>query len=126
MCIRDRFYAKYHAYIQVERLQTDRADIRNRLTSLIEEGRRLLGQIRDASRDLPAAAADQWAQRTEVFLRDRLGDRYLVRFRKEVDEMYGDDLSVPPARLAYWRAVRNRIANLEAIVAEFPEQPPKR
>jgi len=117
------FYAQYHAYIQVERLQTDRADIRNRLTTFIVEGRSLLGQIRDGNRDLPATAADQWAQRAEVYLRDRFGDRYLARFRKEADEMYGDDPSVPPARLAYWRAVRNRTVNLEAIVAEFPEQP---
>ena len=37
--------------------------------------------------------------------------------------MYGDDASVSASRLGYWRAVRNRIVNLEAISAEFVEQP---
>jgi hypothetical protein len=120
------FYAKYHAYVQTERQQSDRADIRNRLANFIVEGRDLLGQIKDARRDLPAAAADQWAQRAEVYLRDKLGERYRDRFRKEADEMYGDDASVPALRLAYWRAVRNRVVNLETIIAEFPEQPWRR
>lgn len=120
------FYAKYNAYIQVERLQSDRAEIRNRLANFLAEGRGLLGQIKDANRDLPATAADQWAQRVEIYLRDKLGDRYLTRFRKETDEMYGDDPNVPRPRLAYWRAVRNRVVNLEAIGAEFPEQPWRR
>jgi hypothetical protein len=120
------FYAKYNAYVQVERQQSDRAEIRNRLTTFITEGRGLLGQIKDAGHDLPATAADQWAQRTEIYLRDKVGERYLTRFRKNTDEMYGDDPNVPAPRLAYWRAVRNRVVNLEAIVAEFPEQPWRR
>lgn len=120
------FYAKYNAHVQVERQLSDRAEIRNRLSNFIAEGRGLLGQIKDSGRDLPATAADQWAQRAEVYLRDKLGERYLARFRKEANEMYGDDATVPPQRLAYWRAVRNRIVNLETIVAEFPEQPWRR
>jgi hypothetical protein len=120
------FYAKYNAYVQVERQQFDRAEIRNRLTGFIVEGRGLVGQIKDGGRDLPAAAADQWAQRTEIYLRDKLGERYLARFRKDLDEMYGGDPNVPASRLAYWRAVRNRVVNLEAIGAEFPEQPWRR
>ena len=120
------FYAKYHAHVQVERQQSDRAEIRNRLDNFIVEGRDLLGQIKDARRALPATAADEWAQRAEIYLRDKLGERYLTRFRKEANEMYGDDASVPAPRLAYWRAVRNRIVNLEAIGAEFSEQPLRR
>jgi len=111
------FYAKYHARVQVERQQSDRAEIRNRLENFIVEGRNLLGQIKDGRRALPATAADEWAQRAE---------RYLTRFRKEADEMYGDDASVPAPRLAYWRAVRNRIVNLQVIGAEFSEQPGRR
>jgi len=120
------FYAKYNAYVQVERQRSDRAEIRQRLDNFIVEGRDLLGQIKDARRDLPATAADQWAQRAEIYLRGKLGERYLARFRQEAKEMYGDDASVPAPRLAYWRAVRNRIVNLETINAEFPEQPWRR
>jgi len=120
------FYAKYNAYVQVERQRSDRAEIRQRLDNFIVEGRDLLGQIKDARRDLPATAADQWAQRAEIYLRGKLGERYLARFRQEANEMYGDDASVPAPRLAYWRAVRNRIVNLETINAEFPEQPWRR
>jgi hypothetical protein len=116
------FYAKYYAYVQVERQQSDRAEIRNRLDNFILEGRGLLGQIKDPGHALPATAADQWAQRAEIYLRDKLGERYLTRFRKETDEMYGDDASVSASRLGYWRAVRSRIVNLEAISAEFVER----
>jgi hypothetical protein len=117
------FYAKHYARLQQERQQTDRRETRERLETLILEGRTLLGQIRDTKRELPNRTADEWAQRSEIYLRDTLGERYVIRFRKDVSEMYGD-AAIPPARLGYWRAVRNRIVNLEMIGAEFPEPPP--
>jgi hypothetical protein len=117
------FYTKHYTKVQLERQQTDRRETRERLETFILEGRTLLGQIRDTQRDLPNRSADEWAQRVEIYLRDKLGDRYIVRFRKDVNEMYGD-AAVPAARLAYWRAVRNRVVNLEMISAEFPENPP--
>ena len=120
------FYSKYHAHVQVERQHTDRTEIRQRLDNFILEGRELLAQIRDAKRELPTRAADEWAQRAELYLRDKLGERYVPRFRKEANEMYGDDASVAAPRLGYWRAVRNRVVNLEAVSAEFPEQPWRR
>jgi hypothetical protein len=42
-----------------------------------------------------------------------------------MDDLYGD-AAIAPARLGYWRAVRNRVVNLERINAEFllPEAPP--
>ena len=49
----------------------------------IAEGRGLLGQIKDAERELPTTAADQWAQRVEIYLRDKLGERAIARFRKD-------------------------------------------
>jgi hypothetical protein len=120
------FYSKYHAHVQVERQQSDRTEIRKRLEGFLVEGRDLLGQIRDNKRDLPAKAADEWAQRAEIYLRDKLGENYVPRFRKEASELYGDDANVATPRLAYWRAVRNRVVNLEAIGAEFTEQPWRR
>jgi type II secretory pathway pseudopilin PulG len=115
-------YSKYHGRAQDEQQQTDRRDIRERLETFTLEGRTLLGQIRDTQRELPTRSADEWAQRTEIFLRDKLGERYVGRFRKDVNDMYGD-AAVPAARLGYWRAVRNRIVNLEMITAELPDQP---
>jgi hypothetical protein len=117
------FYTTYRSYVQTERQQTDRAEIHLRLAGFIAEGRELLGQIRDGRHEMPTAAADQWAQRAEIYLRDRVGERYVTRFRADVNELYGDDAAVIESRLGYWRAVRNRIVNLEAINAEFPEQP---
>jgi len=119
------FYAKHHAQVQVERQQSDRAEVSTRIENLITEGRNLLGQIRDANRALPTAAADEWAQRTEIFLRDRLGERSIARFRKDADALYGDAAGVAAPRMGYWRAVRNRIVNLELIGAELtdPQRP---
>ena len=116
------FYSKYSAYVRVERQQSDRAEVSARLENLTSEGRNLLGQIRDANRALPTAAADEWAQRTEIFLRDRLGEPSIARFRKDADALYGDATGVAASRMGYWRAVRNRIVNLELIGAEFTDQ----
>jgi len=115
------FNSMYRASAQIERQQSERAEIRKRLENFIMEGRELLGQIKDARRDLPTTAADEWAYRAEIYLRDKLGERYVPRFRKDANELYGEgDVAAP--RLAYWRAVRDRVVNLEAISAEFPEQ----
>jgi hypothetical protein len=119
------FYAQLHAYTQAQRARSERGDIRQRLENFIVQGRELLVQVKDARRDLPATAADEWAQRAEIYLRDKLGERYIVRFRRDVSELFGD-ADVPPARVGYWRAVRNRVVNLETISAEFPEQPWRR
>jgi type II secretory pathway pseudopilin PulG len=117
------FYLKHDARVQDERQQADRREVRERLETFTLEGRTLLGQIRDMQRQLPTKPADEWAQRAEIYLRDKLGERYVARFRKDVNDMYGD-AAVPAARLGYWRAVRNRVVNLEMITAELPEQPP--
>jgi hypothetical protein len=109
----------YYVYHREQRALADQRDIRQRLEGFISEGRTLLIQIKDPQRELPNLAADQWAQRAELYLRDKLGELYVARFRKEVDEMYGD-AAVPASRLAYWRAVRNRVFNLEAMAAELP------
>ena len=111
--------ARYTIYVAEERQQSDRREARERLETFLTEGRALLGQIRDAQKPLPSRAADEWAQRTEIFLRDRLGERSVARFRKDVNELYGD-AGVPAPRLAYWRAVRNRVVNLEMLAAELP------
>ena len=112
-------YSRYHTTVRQEQQQAERREIRERLQTFILEGRTLLGQIRDVQRDLPNRSADEWAQRAELYVRGKLGERYAARFRKDVGEMYGD-AAVPAARLGYWRAVRNRIVNLEMISAEFP------
>jgi hypothetical protein len=117
------YYAKHAARIQVEQVQANRNAVREQVETYILEGRTLLGQIRDAQRELPSRPADEWAQRSEVYLRDRLGDRYVTRFRKEANDLYGDAAIAGP-RMGYFRAVRNRVVNLELIAAELSEPPP--
>jgi hypothetical protein len=113
------FYARYQAGVQIEQQQSDRREIRERLETLVLEGRTLLNQIKDSNRELPTRPSDEWAQRAELYLRDKLGARYVPRFRREVSDLYGDH-AIAPARLGYWRAVRNRVVNLELISSEFP------
>ena len=116
-------FSWYDARVQHERQLSDRREVRTRLEALLNDGRTLLAQIADPQKEMPNRAADEWAQRTEFYLRDKLGEIYVVRYRKDVNEMYGD-AAVAPARLAYWRAVRNRLVNLETMVTELP--PPLR
>jgi hypothetical protein len=118
------FYTKYRTYVQIERQQSDRVDTRKRLEVFIAEGRDLLGRIRDARVELPATDADTWAQRVEIYLGDKLGQGAIARFRKPASELYGADDTVAAPRQAYWRAVRDRVVNLETISAEFAEQRP--
>ena len=119
-------YTQHQAHVQIDRQQSDRIEVRKRLDNFAIEGRALLGQIRDVRRELPARDADEWAQKVEIFLRDRIGERAIARFRREPNDLYGDDKAVPEARVAYWRAVRNRTVNLELISAELTELPLRR
>jgi hypothetical protein len=112
-------YSKYHQRAQHDVRVADRSAIRENIETFILEGRTLLAQISDAQRELPARPSDEWAQRVEIYLRDKLGERYVARFRRDIDDLYGD-AALAPARLGYWRAVRNRVVNLERINAEFP------
>jgi hypothetical protein len=115
-------YGNYAARSDVNRQQAERAQVREQIENFILEGRTLLGQIKDAQRELPTRAADEWALRAETYLRDKLGDRYVGRFRKDVNELYGDAAIAAP-RMGYWRAVRNRVVNLEMLAAELSEAP---
>ena len=116
------YYAKHAVRIDSEQQQAVRNQVREQIETYILEGRTLLGQIRDAQRELPARPADEWALRSESYLRDRLGDRYVGRFRKEANDLYGD-ASLPGPRMGYWRAVRNRVVALELIASELTEPP---
>jgi hypothetical protein len=117
------FYTKFRAYIQIERQESDRGDTHKRLDAFIAEGRQLLVQIKDSNVELPAAAADTWAQRVEIFLRDKIGAEAIPRFRKPAGELYGTDETVAVSRQPYWRAVRDRLVNLSEIAAGFGKQP---
>jgi hypothetical protein len=114
-------YSSHHARVQRELRATERSEIREKLETFVLEGRTLLAQISDAQRELPSRSADEWAQRVEIYLREKLGERYIARFRRDVDDLYGD-VALAPARLGYWRAVRNRVVNLERLNAEFTPQ----
>ena len=115
------FYTKFRAYTQIERQQSDRGDIHKRLDAFIAEGRQLLAQIKDPKVEMPTAAADTWAQRVEVYLGEKVGTDAIPRFRRPAGELYGTDDTVAAPRQAYWRAVRDRVVNLQEINAGFAE-----
>ena len=94
-------------------------NVRGTLDGFIRDGTALLRQIKDPQQSLPNKQADMWAQQAEVFLRERLGEPYVVRYRTDLTEMFSD-AEVPAERLGYWRAVRNRVINLQKVSAEFP------
>jgi hypothetical protein len=111
---------RYNAHAQQEHSLADRRDTRERLEAIVTAGRAILAEVRDAQKPLPSREADEWAQQAEVFINERLGELYIARFRKDAGEMYGE-ANVPAPRLPYWRAVRNRLVNLESMLAELPQ-----
>jgi hypothetical protein len=119
-------YDRYHARSEVQRQQSDRVEMRKRIENFALEGRTLLAQIKDDRRELPTRAADEWAHRAEIYLRDTLGERAVARFRRDVGELYGNDSTVAPARMGYWQAVRTRTINLDLIGAELADTPLRR
>jgi hypothetical protein len=119
-------YDRYHTRAEAQRVQNERIEIRKRLENFALEGRALLGQIKDERRELPTRSADEWAQRVEIYLRDKLGERAIIRFRREVGEIYGGDPGIAPERMGYWRAVRDRTLNLDLLGAEPADLPPRR
>ena len=104
---------------QAQQQRSERREIRKQLDGFVRDGTALLAQIKDSKQALPNKQADLWAQQAETYLRDRLGERYVARYRADVGELYGD-ANVAVERLGYWRAVRNRVVNLEKVSAEFP------
>ena len=99
--------------------QAERSDIRDRLDGFVHDGMVLLRKIKDPKQALPNQEADRWAQQAEIFLRERLGESYVTRYRADLTEVFGD-ADVAANRLGYWRAVRNRVINLQNVSAEFP------
>ena len=85
------FYSKYRAYVQVERQQSDRAEIRERLENFIAEGRELLGQIRDASANCRRRPPTSGRSGRKSFCATSWASASSPRFRKDADELYGDD-----------------------------------
>lgn len=126
LAISATIYSKYGVQTEAGQQQADSAEIHKSLAGFIAEGQELLRQIKDARRDLPTTKADEWALRAETYVRGSLGERFVPRFRQDANELYGDDATIAPPRMGYWRAVRNRVINLETIAAEFPEQPWRR
>jgi hypothetical protein len=102
-----------------DQLQAERRDIRDRLDGFVHDGMVLLRKIKDPKQALPNQEADRWAQQAEIFLRERLGESYVTRYRADLTEMFGD-ADVAANRLGYWRAVRSRVINLQNVSAEFP------
>jgi len=114
-------YSSYDSQSQQERRLADRREIRERLDGFIKDGTILLAQIKDTRQRVPTSQADLWAQRAETFLKERLGDAYVARYRADINPMLFSDADIPADRRPYWRAVRNRVLSLEAMSAEFPQ-----
>jgi hypothetical protein len=112
-------FSWFDSHARHERQLSEGREVRTRLEAFLTQGKALLVEIADPQKELPNRAADEWAQRNEIYLREKLGDIYVARFRKDTAELYGD-AAIAPARLAYWRAVRNRLVNLETMIAELP------
>lgn len=97
------------------------AEILEQLGRFIGEGENLAALVQRAE-PLPEAQLNDWANRTEKFLKT-IGDAYVIRFRSNVG--LATNLSpqgLDQAHVLYWHVIRTRLIRLNEFAAEFSGQ----
>lgn len=115
-------YAQYHTTTKAKTQAADRRATRDQIGNFIAQGNELLAAIRDKKNDFDKVQNEinGWASKVEDFLRVKLGDSYVVRFRNTENMPLGEPIGVSQPRLGYWRGVRARVLNLDRFSGELP------
>ena len=119
------FYSKYRAYVQSSGSSPTAPRFACGSRTSSRKGATLLGQIRApiANCRRPPRTSGRNGRKS-FFATSSASAPSPGSARTPTSSMARANVAAP--RLAYWRAVRNRVVNLEAIGAEFAEQPGRR
>lgn len=91
--------------------------LRDGLASLIGAGQEIQGKLKDPSFNVNAA--EKWDQESEEFLKNNLGNSYVIRFRSAAGLLpFVTPPGLPAARGQYWEAINFRIQRLDEFSRE--------
>jgi hypothetical protein len=115
-------YSQYYTINKAKTEAAARRGTRDQIGVFIGQGNAYLTAIRNDKVDFDQVTIEinGWASKVEDFLRTKLGDSYVLRFRSEADMPLGIPEGLNEQRLSYWRGVRLRVVNLERFSAELP------
>jgi hypothetical protein len=114
-------YSQHYTISKAKTQAADRRATRDQIGAFIGQGNAYFA-IRNDKVDFDQVTIEinGWASKVEDFLRTKLGDSYVLRFRSEADMPLGIPEGLNEQRLSYWRGVRLRVVNLERFSAELP------
>jgi len=112
-------FQAYNTRVNAESERSARLSIRLKLAEFINEGTELRRRCANESEPPPVAEADQWAERTEAFLRSSLDESYVARFGNAAGlPMVGTAISSIPHR-TLWFGIHVRLARLNEFLEEL-------
>ena len=117
--------SKLRTEVQELKAQLDprqhRKQIREALGAFLAEGIQLRDQCTNENQPPPNAAADDWAARTQEYLRANLGTEYIPRFRDHsgLPTRYSSIASEAHVRL--WSGLMTRTARLQEFIRELAD-----
>lgn len=112
-------FQTYWAGAKTEAESAARRANREKLAEFVKEGLDLRRRCANESEPAPAAEADEWAKRTEAFLRSSLDESYVARFRNSSGlPLTATSISSIPHRNV-WGWVCDRLARLNEFLEEL-------
>ena len=98
-----------------------KSDIREHLGQLLFEGQELQRQCGNEKEPAPTAQAQEWADKTEGYLAENLGESYIARFRSSAGlPMAANSISSLDHR-NLWAGLHVRLARLTQFVEELSQ-----
>jgi len=110
---------QYQVRVQIATERLARRQIREQLAAFVQEGMELRRLCANEGVPPPIQQADEWAMRTEAFLRDKLDESYVARFRNSSGlPLTANSISSIPHR-NLWGAIYTRLARLNQFLEEL-------
>ena len=96
-------------------------DVRESLGQLLKEGNEIAGRCITESLPVPNDWANKWAAKTETFLRERIGESYVIRFRSSSGLPVAVSNIQSAEHRKLWANLRTRLARLELFLQELSD-----
>jgi hypothetical protein len=114
------FYTQHQIVATRDAETARRLAIRDGLGSFVAEGNDLMGQCRDATKQVPLGQTYEWANRVEAFLSAQLDQSYVNRFRNSTGVLPVSPAGLGGEHLNVWNYIYSRVFRLEQFSQQLP------